>query len=65
MIKDKISKSRFSRRLNKLKDLILVVFKVMSEIGKSEADYFQMNAFPLKVCHNVRIRNCKIVNGEI
>lgn len=43
LIKGEISRSRFSRRLNQLKDLILVVFKVMSEIGKSEADYFQMD----------------------
>lgn len=65
LIKYKLSKSRFSRRLNQLKSLILVIFNVISELAKAEADYFQMDSFPVRVCHNIRIRNCKIIKGEI
>ena len=65
LIKYKLSKSRFSRRLKKLKSIILIIFNIISEIGKTEADYFHMDSFPVRVCHNIRIGRCKIVKGEI
>lgn len=63
-IKYKLSKSRFSRRLNRLKDIIIQIFGFISEFAKNNCSIFQIDSFPVKVCHNIRISRCKLLKDE-
>lgn len=63
-IKNVLSLSRFSRRLKRLKPTIRQIFYLMSEMAKQNCSVFQIDSFPVKVCHNIRISRCNIVNDE-
>ena len=61
-----LSKSRFSRRLHRLKELFIVFFDLFAHIGKilnKEAIYV-IDSFPIAVCDNIRIRRSKIYSKE-
>jgi hypothetical protein len=61
-----LSKSQFNRRMHRIKDLIIEVFDIVSFAFKQENErqYYLLDSFPLKVCHNIRISRCKLLEGE-
>lgn len=61
-----LSKSQFSRRMHRIKDLIEEVFGIIAQAFKqdNERQYYLLDSFPVKVCHNIRISRCKLLNGE-
>ena len=61
-----LSKSRFSRRLHRMKELFIVLFDLLAHIGKtpnSDAVYV-IDSIPIAVCDNIRIRRAKIYSNE-
>jgi hypothetical protein len=61
-----VSKSRFSRRLHRLKELFIVFFDLFAHIWKTlnkEAIYV-IDSLPIAVCDNIRIRRSKIYSKE-
>ncbi len=61
-----LSKSRFSRRLHRMKDLFIILFDVLGQTWKTrntEAVYV-IDSFPIAVCDNIRIRRSKIYSNE-
>ena len=61
-----LSKSRFSRRLHRLKELFLVFFALFAHIWKTlnkEAIYV-IDSRPIAVCDNIRIRRSKLYSKE-
>lgn len=61
-----LSRSRFSRRLNRLKDHLLTLISLLGLIwkeGNSDQIYI-VDTFPLPVCDNYRIRRCRIYQEE-
>jgi DDE family transposase len=57
-----LSKSRFSRRLHRMKELFIVLCDLLAHIGKtlnSDAVYV-IDSIPIAVCDNIRIRRAKI-----
>lgn len=61
-----LSKSQFNRRMHRIKDLIVEVFETIATVFKQENErqYYLLDSFPVKVCHNIRISRCKLVEGE-
>ena len=61
-----VSKSRFSRRLHRLKDLFVSFFHLVGQVWKTlntEAIYV-IDSFPIAVCDNRRIGRAKIYTEE-
>jgi hypothetical protein len=61
-----LSKSRFSRRLHRIKGLFLVLFELLGQTWKTlntEAIYV-IDSLPIAVCDNIRIRRGKIYTDE-
>ena len=61
-----INKSGFTKRLHKLKELLMHIFFSIGRIFKyihCEMEYI-IDSFPVKVCHNIRIKRCKLLKGE-
>lgn len=66
LIKRLLSRSRFSRRMNRLADLIHLLFHQLGAILKQlhwESRYV-LDSFPVAVCDNIRINRCRIVQDE-
>lgn len=66
MVPCMIGKSGFSKRLHKLASLLLWMFLDIGRLFKyvyAELEYI-IDSFPLKVCHNIRIRRSKLLKGE-
>jgi Transposase DDE domain len=61
-----LSKSRFSRRLHRIKDLCLILFDVLGQTWKTlnTAAVYVIDSFPIAVCDNIRIRRAKIYADE-
>ena len=61
-----ISKSRFNRRLHRLKDTVATVFDFLGQLWKTlEADgIYVIDSFPVSVCDNIRIRRAKLYQDE-
>jgi Transposase DDE domain len=61
-----LSKSQFNRRMHRIKDLIIEVFGIISSVFKQENErqYYLLDSFPVRVCHNIRISRCKLLEGE-
>ena len=62
----RLSASRLSRRLHRIKEHFLVLFAHLAEVWKalaSEAIY-AVDTFPVLVCDNYRIRRCHLYQGE-
>lgn len=62
-----LDKSRYCRRLHRLKELLLFMFAAM---GKQLKDYagaanYRLDSFPVSVCDNIRIGRCKVLQGEV
>lgn len=61
-----LSRSRFSRRMNRLADLIYRLFHQLGSVLKElhwESRYL-LDSFPVPVCDNIRIRRCRIVQDK-
>ncbi len=63
-IKNKLSRGQFSQRIYALFNYIYQIYLLFSEIAKQTNKKFSLDTFPLAVCHNIRIKRCKIVRGE-
>jgi hypothetical protein len=62
-----LSKSQFNRRMHRIQDLIVEVFGLIASVFKedNERQYYLLDSFPVKVCHNIRISRSKLVEGEM
>lgn len=61
-----LSKSRFSRRLHRIKDLCIILFNLLGKIWKTlntDAIYV-IDSLPVAVCDNIRIPRAKIYSKE-
>ena len=61
-----VSKSRFSRRLHRVKEIFIVFFNLCAQTWKTlntEAIYV-IDSIPIAVCDNIRIRRSKIYSHE-
>jgi Transposase DDE domain len=61
-----VSKSRFSRRLHRIKELFIIVFNLLAQTWKTlntDAIYV-IDSIPIAVCDNIRIRRSKIYSTE-
>ena len=61
-----LDKSRFNRRLHKVGKLLYELFEIVSSYFKDfccEMHYI-IDSFPVAVCNNMRIVNCKIVTDK-
>jgi hypothetical protein len=56
-----LSKSQFNRRLHSLRDLLLMVFRVLGETFKqmNAASHYIIDSFPVAACDNIRIKRDK------
>ena len=66
LVKRLLSRSRFSRRVNRLADLIYQLFHQLGSVLKElhwESCYL-LDSFPVAVCDNIRIGRCRIVSDE-
>jgi hypothetical protein len=61
-----VSKSRFSRRLHRIKEIFIIFFNLLAQIWKilnTDALYV-IDSIPIAVCDNIRIRRSKIYSTE-
>ena len=66
LIKRLLSRSRFSRRVNRLAALIYRLFHQLGSILKDlhwQSRYI-LDSFPVAVCDNIRIKRCRLVRDE-
>src|SRR3989440_5878085 len=61
-----VSKSRFNRRLHRIKDIFFVLFNVLGQIWKTRNTdaIYVIDSLPIAVCDNIRIRRSKIYSDE-
>jgi hypothetical protein len=67
LMKRHLSRSRFSRRVNRLTDLIYKLFHQFGSVLKDlhwESRYL-LDSFPVPVCDNIRINRCRLVKDEL
>ena len=67
LIKRLLSRSRFSRRITRLIDLVQLLFHQLGEALKQlhwESRYI-LDSFPVAVCDNIRIPRCRLVQNEL
>ena len=62
-----LEKSRFSRRLHRIKPLFLTLFALLGEHFKAmnEESVYVIDTFPIAACDNWRIRHAKRYRGEL
>lgn len=61
-----LAKSRFNRRLHNVADLI---YDLQQQLGQmwskvTNTSEYLLDSFPVVVCDNIRIRTCRLVQGE-
>ena len=61
-----LSKSRFSRRLHRIKDIFIILFDFLGKIWKTLNTHavYVIDSIPIAVCDNIRIRRSKIYSNE-
>jgi hypothetical protein len=61
-----LSKSRFSRRLHRIKPFFLTLFSILGEYWKAlnEESIYSIDTFPIPVCDNYRISRAKLYQGK-
>lgn len=66
-IRDMLSKSQFSRRLHRLDDLFVGLFRVLGEHFKqlNEESIYIIDSAPVAVCDNIRIRRNKLYGDAV
>jgi len=62
-----LEKSRFNRRLHRIKPLFLTLFAYLGETFKplNEASVYVIDTFPIAACDNYRIRRSRRYRGEV
>ena len=63
-IKKQLSRVQFSKRIYALRMYIFQIYMLFSEIAKQSNKKFSLDTFPLSICHNIRIKRCKLLKGE-
>lgn len=66
-VKDVISKSQFNRRLHRIDESIweLIHFTLAQIfISQNTMQKYAVDSFPVEVCHNIRIKRCKIYKTD-
>lgn len=63
-IKNKLSKGQFSQRIYALYPYIFDIYSLFGTIAKAVNTKYALDTFPLALCHNIRIKRCKIIKGE-
>lgn len=61
-----VSKSRFSRRLHRIKELFIILFDLLGQTWKTlnRDSIYVIDSVPIAVCDNMRIRRSKIYTHE-
>jgi hypothetical protein len=61
-----LGRSRFNRRLHRVRELFLTLFAVLGETWKelNAESIYSIDSFPIAACDNYRIRRCKLYQGE-
>ncbi len=61
-----LSKSRFNRRLHRVKGKFLTLFALLGEHWKdlNTDSIYAIDTFPIAACDNYRIRRCRLYQGE-
>lgn len=61
-----LEKSRLNRRMHQEALLLMCIFEQLAQVFKqlNTSCVYRMDSFPVKVCHNIRISNCKILKGK-
>jgi Transposase DDE domain len=61
-----LSKSRFSRRLHRIKDTFILLFELLGQIWKTlnTDSVYVIDSLPIAVCDNIRIQRSKIYTAE-
>jgi Transposase DDE domain len=61
-----LSKSRFSRRLHRIKNIFITLFDMLGQIWKTlnTNSIYVIDSLPIAVCDNIRIRRSKIYSNE-
>lgn len=62
----RLSRSRFSRRLHRIKEHLLTFMALLAAIWKerNQDQIYILDSFPIPVCDNYRIRRCRIYQEE-
>jgi hypothetical protein len=65
-IPDMLSKSRFNRRLHRVKPLFLTLFALLGEHWKAlnVDSIYLIDTFPVAACDNYRIARCRLYRGK-
>ena len=63
---DMLGKSRFSRRLHRIKGYFLTLFSLLSISWKeaNQGQIYNVDTFPIPVCDNIRINRCRLYQEE-
>ena len=66
LIPQMLSKSRFNRRFHALADLMDNLFHQLGMVFKSinPSTKYLLDSFPVAVCDNIRIPQCRLIRGE-
>src|SRR6266568_2087418 len=61
-----LSKSRFSRRLHRIKEIFIILFNLLGNIWKTRNTdaIYVIDSLPIAVCDNIRIRRSKMYSDE-
>ena len=61
-----VSKSRFSRRLHRIKDIFIILFDFLGKIWKTRNTdaIYVIDSLPIAVCDHIRIRRSKLYSDE-
>ncbi len=61
-----LSRSRLSRRLNRLADLVHLVFHQLGDTLKelNTESRYSLDSFPIALCDNIRIRRCRLTQSK-
>ena len=62
-----LSRSRFSRRLSRLADLVGLLFHELGLVikGLNLESRYSLDSFPIAVCDNIRIPRCRLARGPL
>lgn len=66
LIPNMLGKSRFNRRLHRIKECFLTLFAIQAATWKTQcvSRIFNVDTFPIPICDNIRIKRCKIYRDE-
>jgi len=61
-----LSKSRFNRRLHRLKEMVILLFKLLGHVWKSLNidSIYVIDSVPIAACDNIRITHAKLYTDE-